>query len=239
MPLLQFKNDFLKYSSNKHSDNGEDGIINEILRRIGTNIPNKYLCEFGAWDGKFASNTFKLIEENINYIGLYIEGDEIKYKDLLETCKQHKNIIPYLAFVDHDVKSKNSIDSILKINKFPEDFLLLSIDIDSYDYQIFESLNDFKPIIIIVEINSSISPLHEEYIHNNANYEGTSFLPMYQLGIKKGYRLVCHTGNMIFLRKDYFDYISKDPFNFQTDLFTFNPKWLYANNMIEYKKLYE
>ena len=82
--------------------------------------------------------------------------------------------------------------------------------------------------------------MHEEYIHNNANFQGTSFLPTYLLGLKKGYRLVCHTGNLIFLRKDYYyNYISQEPFNFQKDLSSFIPRWLYTNNQIEYKKLYE
>jgi len=37
------------YQKNIHSQNGEDGIVEELLKRL--NIESGYVCEFGAWDG--------------------------------------------------------------------------------------------------------------------------------------------------------------------------------------------
>ena len=40
-----------KYKKNFYSQSGEDGIINEILKRLNLySRKNKWCCEFGAWD---------------------------------------------------------------------------------------------------------------------------------------------------------------------------------------------
>ena len=46
------------YKKNIFSQYGEDGIIDEILKRL-QRVSNKQCCEFGAWDGKFLSNLRK------------------------------------------------------------------------------------------------------------------------------------------------------------------------------------
>ena len=56
---------FNKFKKNLYSENGEDGIIQEILRRINFE-QNGWCCEFGAWDGKVGSNTFNLVK-NFNF----------------------------------------------------------------------------------------------------------------------------------------------------------------------------
>ena len=47
-----------KFEYNVKSQNGEDGVIEEIFNRIGTK--NNICVEFGAWDGIQLSNTFNL-----------------------------------------------------------------------------------------------------------------------------------------------------------------------------------
>ena len=54
---------FQKYKKNFYSQNGEDGIVLEILKRLKLNLRNKWCCEFGAWDGIHGSNTFNLIKK--------------------------------------------------------------------------------------------------------------------------------------------------------------------------------
>ena len=43
-----------QYEQNVYSQNGEDGIIGEIVKRLS--IEEGYFIEFGAWDGKHLSN---------------------------------------------------------------------------------------------------------------------------------------------------------------------------------------
>lgn len=190
-----------EFRSNVHSQNGEDGVIAEIIRRL--DIDRGWVCEFGAWDGVHLSNTFNLLK-NKKFEGVFIEGDKKKYSDLLETVKTHQNIVPINAYVDHR-DTANSLDNLLKKTSIPEDYDILSIDIDSFDYQVWDSHRKYRPKIVIIEINSSVSPDHADWIHEPGRYEGTAFLPMLRLGHSKAYKFVCHTGNMIFVRDDIYD----------------------------------
>ena len=63
-----FYNEFKK---DNHSQNGEDGIIEELLNRL--QIKSGWVCEFGAWDGIVGSNCRKLTEEG--WTGIFIEAD--------------------------------------------------------------------------------------------------------------------------------------------------------------------
>lgn len=188
-----------QYARDIFSQNGEDGIVEELLRRL--DISSGYVCEFGAQDGVYLSNTFNLIQKGFK--GVFIEGDKDKFQDLLKTCKNYPNIIPINAYVDYE--GENTLDNLLQKTDIPVDFELLSIDIDSFDYHVWRSLKLYRPKIVIIEINSGISTNNEEHIHTPDKYQGTAFRPTFNLGIEKGYKFVCHTGNMIFVRNDLFD----------------------------------
>ena len=190
-----------KYSKNIYSQNGEDGIVEELLNRL--NIDKGWACEFGAWDGIHLSNTFNLVK-NKNFNAVFIEEDNQRYNDLLSTVEKFPNIVPIKAYVDH-IDNSNSLDNILKQTNIPNDFDILSIDIDSYDYQVWKSLKVYKPKIVIIEINSSVKVNDPNWIHTPNKYQGTGFKPTYDLGIEKGYKFILHTGNMFFIRSDLFD----------------------------------
>lgn len=194
-----------KYKRNIYSQNGEDGIIEELLRRIGRfDATDGWVCEFGAWDGMHLSNTFRLIKDK-GFNAVFIEGDNEKYADLMKTSLTYDKITPVLAYVSHDPTSSDSLDNLLKATDIPTDFDVLSIDVDSYDYQIWKAMSAYKPKIVIIEINSSVNTDVEEHIHEPGKYQGTGFRPMLTLGKDKGYKFVLHTGNMIFIREDLYD----------------------------------
>jgi hypothetical protein len=205
------------YNKDVYSQNGEDGIIEELLKRL--NITSGWVCEFGAWDGKHLSNTFNLITKGFN--GVLIESDITRYNDLLNTTQQYPNITPINALVDHN-DSDNSLDNILKNTNIPIDFDILSIDIDSYDYHVWKSLQIYKPKIVIIEINSSVNTNNLEHIHTPGKYDGNGFRPTLNLGLEKGYKFVLHTGNMFFIRNELFDNLG---ITYNNELENFRTAW--------------
>ena len=70
----------LRFRSNVYSQNGEDGIIGEILRRL--NIQKGTFIEFGAWDGVHFCNSRHLVEQG--WDGIFIESDNDRFKDLVK-----------------------------------------------------------------------------------------------------------------------------------------------------------
>ena len=166
------------------------------------NSEEKWCVEFGAWDGIYLSNTFNLVLNDWNAV--YIEGDKSKYIDLLYTVKKYKKIVPINAFVAKDKTSKLSLDNLLKKTKVPLDFELLSIDIDSFDLEVWESLNIYNPKIVVIEINSSYPPgIIKWHSNKYKNSNGNSFSATLNVAKNKDYELVCHTGNMIFVKSDF------------------------------------
>ena len=206
-----------RYARNVHSQNGEDGILEELLKRL--DIKSGWVCEFGAWDGIYLSNTFNLVKKGFNAV--FIEGDSEKYKDLLNTVAKYPNITPVDEYVSHEDKDKY-LDTILSKTSIPIDFDVLSIDIDSFDYQVWKSLEVYKPKLVIIEINSSINTNDFDHIHTPDKYQGTGFGPTYRLGIEKGYTYLLHTGNLIFVRNDLFDKLN---FKYDNPLENFNTRW--------------
>lgn len=188
--------DLLTYRSNKYSQNGEDGVLEKILNEL--NIENGFFVEFGANNGPNCSNTWSLSEKG--WSGIYIEGDDALINDLKKSSEKFGDKVKVVEkFVDYE--GQNKLDNILKQNGVVENFDVLSIDIDGYDYHVWEAFVEFKPKIVIIEINSSI-PVGYKQVHNPPEQMLTSFSSMVELGISKGYKPLCHTGNLIFLDKN-------------------------------------
>jgi hypothetical protein len=184
------------------SQNGEDGILAHLLDRL--NIRHGWVCEFGAADGRWLSNTWAIVETK-KFWAVYIEADEGKAKGLMELGKQYANVIPICTKLSPNLSADPaSLDSVLSRTPIPKDFEVLSIDIDSFDYWVWKHCEKYRPKIVIIEINSGISPYKTDFIHgaHKGTIVGTAYLPMVYLGLSKGYRLVCHTGNLIWIRSD-------------------------------------
>ena len=218
----------IEYRKNIYSQNGEDGVLEEIFKRINIASSNneKWCVEFGAWDGKHLSNTFHLVEQGWNAV--YIEGDKEKYQDLLETVKQYPKIKPINAMVGFEESDSNNLNNLLIGTKIPKDFDLLSIDIDSFDLAVWQCFVG-KPKVVIIEINSSIEPGILQW-HDGIFCQGNSFSSTIKVAEDKGYMLVCHTGNLIFLREDLVQMIGLDNRSIHF------PETLFLNNWLSSKK---
>ncbi|MDA8771213.1 FkbM family methyltransferase [Candidatus Pelagibacter bacterium] len=229
---------YQKYKKNIFSQNGEDGIILEILKRLKLNKKDKWCCEFGAWDGIHGSNTFNLVK-NFNFQAVYIEGDKKRYEDLITTSKKFKKIIPFNKYVSHKKKNTNSLDNILKKTKIVKNFDILSIDIDSFDLAVWKSLKRYRPKIVVIEINSEVPPgvRHE----HNISKIGNSFTSTVEFATKNKYQLVCHTGNCIFIDKKYTNklkinkkFTNNNNVNLLFDTTWFNKKDSFIKKILKY-----
>jgi len=221
--LIDF--DFKIYKKNIFSQFGEDGIIEEIFKRL-SDISDKRCCEFGAWDGKFCSNTCNLII-NHNYEAILIEPDKKKFNELNINFPD-KKIIKINKFVNFS--GENSLDNILENNSFNKDFDFLSIDIDGCDYWILESLSKFTPKIICIEFNPSI-PNKVEFIQekNMKINQGSSAKSIIDLGLKKNYFPIASTDcNLFFVHNKFKQKItSLDKFDINQLLSNSNDNYIY------------
>ena len=175
-----------KYAQNYFaSQNGEEGLLIEICTRLS--IKEGRSVEAGGSDGLFCSNTALLIKDYA-WHGLFVEADYSLYLKCKENWKHNPNVRSQCSAVDE----KN-------INAFVDDSCdLLSLDTDGGDYKIFAGLKA-RPKIVIMEIDSSIPPSDPSF---NAD-GGVGYLRGVELGLEKGYFLLCHTGNLIFVRDDF------------------------------------
>ena len=188
--------DLLDFKKNDFSQNGEDGIIEELFRRIG--IEAKTCCEFGAWDGIYLSNCRRLIDQG--WQTLFIEAMTNKFEVLVQNFRDN----PYVTCVNRLVDAeKSSLGAIVKETGFPPVLDFLSVDIDGLDYEIFRGL-DLRPRVICIEVNAAHAPETEEELPRAvaANSVGQPMKVFLKTAREKGYSLVCYTGNAFLVRDD-------------------------------------
>ena len=190
------------YARNINSQHGEDGILKAIFERIGTTT--KYAVEFGGWDGIYLSNIRDLIVSQ-GFGGLFIEGEKDRADNLMKNYEDYPNVRCEAAFVGF--RGENTLDKILARNNAPETIDLLSIDIDGYDYHVWDALKNYRPRVVIVEYNPSISnDLMVINPYNESIFMGSSAAALVELGRKKGYSLVAVTQtNLLFVVDEEFD----------------------------------
>jgi len=95
----------LWFWGNVYSQRGQDGILREILSRVG--IERGVFVEFGGWDGIHLSNCRLLFERGWN--GVFIEPDRKRFESLTRNYANTSAIV----CVNELVSEKNSLDKIL------------------------------------------------------------------------------------------------------------------------------
>jgi hypothetical protein len=128
------------------SQNGEDGMIREIFRRIGTT--NRVFVEIGVDSAE--NNTAFLLSQG--WTGLWVDGhprvhDLAKGRaDLQGGClKTHAGFV-----------TRENAAGILQKYELPEEFDVLSLDIDQNTFHLWEALGSFRPRAVVVEYNASL-----------------------------------------------------------------------------------
>ncbi len=194
--------EFLSHAENVHSQEGEDGIIDHLLSLMPER--DHWCVEFGAWDGLYLSNTLNLIE-NDNYSAVLIEGDAAKSRELAANMAKFPQVTCLNAFVGFT--KADSLDILLERTDCPEGFDFLSVDIDGNDYHTINAMERYRPKLICVEFNPTI-PSIVSYVQpaDPSVNHGNSLLAFYELGLEKGYKLVCANRlNAFLVREDLWD----------------------------------
>lgn len=189
----------LEYKMNVYSQDGEDGIIAKAIAILP--VHDRWCVEFGAWDGHFCSNTRNLIE-NRGYSAVLIEGDRKKYEDLCRNSTENPCVIPINAFVGFD--HEDNLDCILEKTAIPQNFDLLSIDIDGNDYHVWQAMTRYRPKIVCIEFNPTIpTEVHFVQAADHHVHQGASLLSLVDLGKEKGYELIAVSSvNAFFVRSE-------------------------------------
>lgn len=184
---------------------GEDGILNEIFKRIGAT--SHYFVEFGVGNGMENNSASLLLQ---GWKGLWIEADD----DSAAFIRQHfrapiarGQLTLLQSFVD-----KDNIESLFAKAGVPAEFDLLSIDIDGNDYWIWKAIRNYRPRVVVVEYNATfgpgiswVMPYNATHRFDDTNYFGASLKAFEQLFHETGYRLVgCGFAgiNAFFVRED-------------------------------------
>jgi hypothetical protein len=189
-----------RYEANVASQCGEDGVIARALELIGTR--DRWCVEFGAWDGRYASNSYRLIAQE-GYRAVLIEADPERCRQLARTHADRPEVIVMGRLVGFEGPER--LDRILAETPIPTDFDVLSIDIDGNDYHVWEALREYRPKLVVIEFNPTI-PNEVEYVQprDPAVSQGSSLQAIDRLARGKGYRLIHATVvNGIFVEQAY------------------------------------
>ena len=220
------------------SQNGEDGIIAELFRRIGTT--NKTFVEFGV-EGGIENNTVNLLRDG--WSGLWIEGSERWVNSINRT---HADVITSrrLTVLCSMVDAEN-IESLLSTGKVPQEIDLLSIDIDGNDWYVWRAIRAVNPRVVIVEYNSHFNATEDVIVEyrptsgwDGTFYFGASLAAFDALARTKGYSLVgCDfTGtNAFFVRDDLLGDHFAGPF---TPAHHYEPCRFYLSNRLGHRQRY-
>jgi hypothetical protein len=177
----------IEFGRNYHSQAGEDGIVEKILALLPAN--DRWCVEFGAWDGLHLSNSRHLIEDR-GYLAVLIEGSSERFADLRRNYAANPRVTALNAFVGFT--AADGLDALLASLPIPQDFDLLSIDIDGNDYHVWKAVAKYRPKVVCIEFNPTI-PTEVSFTQqpDPALNQGSSVTRLTELGKEKGYELVC------------------------------------------------
>lgn len=124
-----------------------------IMRQIDTQetiLP--FFVDIGAQDGVLGSQTLGLAKRG--WAGVAYEADP----QLYEGMRKRYAVLPDIK-VRRELVVPELIANLLHRDGVPHEFGFLSLDIDSFDYEVLENiLSNFRPRVICVEINEMIPP---------------------------------------------------------------------------------
>jgi hypothetical protein len=177
--------DLQRFESRRFSQNGEDGILAEILRRLdqhgGTAI------EIGAADG--AENCTRALVED-GWRAVWVEGDLTLAARARSAGRDRVEVVVAKATADN-------IGRLLDAAGAPREPEVLAVDIDGNDLQILEAvLVDRRPQVIVAEYNALagpswwVQPYEEARAWDHTAWHGAGLRALAWLVRRHGFALV-------------------------------------------------
>jgi hypothetical protein len=178
------------YGHQVHSQFGEDRMIAEVFRRIGTS--DKTFFEVGVGNG-LENNTAYLLTQG--WTGCWVEGDPRGVRAIRDNLERRLSD-GTLKLIELFVTMEN-IAPALKASAVPEDLNLLSIDVDQNTYWIWSALAHICARVVVVEYNATFPASVDWKVEYNPQsqwdgsfYYGASLKVFELLGRRLGYCLV-------------------------------------------------
>lgn len=175
-----------RFERRVHSQNGEDGILAEIFRRIGTT--DRTFVEFGIEDGA-QCNTRHLLESG--WQGVWIEGDPAR----AARARTLAGVRP--CRVESAFLTRDNVAEVFARAGVPAALDLLSIDVDGNDYHLWEALAGYRARVVAIEYNASflpgtrwVMPYDPAHVWDRSRHAGASLDSLVELGERLGYVLV-------------------------------------------------
>lgn len=186
------------------SQNGEDGILDEIFRRIGAG--KRTLVEIGVDDGRQCNTA--LLVKRARWSGWMIEGNPTRAAALARNYRRYrKRLRTIQRMIDAD-----NVRALFEELGVPNELDLLSIDVDGNDYWVWRALGEYRPRVVVIEFNIAYPPpalwvmaYDPEHRFDDTSHYGASLASMCELGKQLGYALIgsdCNVVNAFFLRDD-------------------------------------
>ena len=177
------------------SQNDEDGILEEIFRRIGaagSGRPGTFV-EFGVSDGR-ECNSLKLLVEG--WRGLWMESDASNCGIIRRNFAQ-RLADGQLELQQTSVSAENIDQLVAGARAAAGELDLLSIDIDGNDYHVLKAIRSVRPRVLVVEYNGKfpppmdlVPPEDPDHVWDGSDYSGASLQAIANLASRLGYRLV-------------------------------------------------
>jgi hypothetical protein len=193
---LKFPGNLALYGGKKYSQNDEDGIIEEIFKRIPNT--NKTFLEIGIQTGIECNTLYLLLK---GWKGTWVEGSDKYCKVIADELggSSFKNKLSVVnSFIDRDNIVIIFRDAHTFFNVTELDFF--SLDIDGNDFYIMEELfkNSIFPKVVCVEYNAKFHPPHKfkikynkTHVWDGTDYMGCSLQDYTDLFTANNYTLIC------------------------------------------------
>jgi hypothetical protein len=194
----------INFEARIFSQNGEDGILKEIFRRIGGGT--QFSVEFGVEDGTQCCTRELLVHQG--WSGLLLEGSPAFVEGARSVYRANNGVQIAQSFI-----TSENILELFRDHNVPKEPDLLVVDIDGNDYWVLQRiLTGYRPRVFVCEYNARwtagtdwVMPYDSNHVWDGSAYYGASLAALLRLGQQHGYKLVaCDSKgvNAFFVRAD-------------------------------------